>query len=414
MTTKRSSTSDTGTITSPEEESEILHSQCIETVKNLFPDGADVGICKTSDVLKLTAIYREDRIAQRLHTPRLPRKTKVYSLNTLVKGAPFHDYHPKTGLIDLRRYLKLLVESFRSFKEENTAVDHAVREKWHEGINRLDAIAHRAWRDCPPHLLIELWDTTFLLHHAHNLLISVQDSFSRTERLVERGENVVDAALNIYGNQLVDGRKNVFNVLHRHRSRAPWHNDYMKLDERCFETFAETGGTLGARAKRELETTIALRDRLDDELIQGHGAINNATQKLKNFFGMATKKVQSAGPYEENANSFEYGLLDLMYQISFQLQNRTGCFKEMVGGIRTVLERSLKSANLLHRKALDVYHRIIQLGEEDKETYCTAEDRAFIEKWKKEHSKEVDAIDISKRYFRDMMSLFQALENHCR
>ena len=140
-------------------------------IKRLLPDSAKaVGDCSSSDVNKLIAIFHCNRFAHRNHSPRLPRSTNLYVLNKLVNGSPFHDYHPQTGLVDMRRYLTLLTDVFRSFKTDGTAVEHVNRNEWYAGISRLDGICARARRNCLSTLQIELWDVAFLLKHCHYLL----------------------------------------------------------------------------------------------------------------------------------------------------------------------------------------------------------------------------------------------------
>jgi hypothetical protein len=61
------------------------------------------------------------------------------------------------------------------------------------------------------------------------------------------------------------------------------------------------------------------------------------------------------------------------------------------------LERSHKSANLLHRKAIDLYQRINELGDADGGVkYGRQEERRAIEQWKSTHETEIEAAEFSK------------------
>jgi hypothetical protein len=86
-----------------------------------------------------------------------------------------------------------------------------------------------------------------------------------------------------------------------------------------------------------------------------------------------------------------------MYRSSFWVHNRVGCLTEIVGAIQLVLERSHRSANLLHRKAIDLYHRVNELGKEDYTVYGQLEDRRSIEEWLSKNM-DVEALEDSKRY----------------
>jgi hypothetical protein len=388
-------------------DSEILRTQCTDLVKRLFPDQGNVGDCSPNDINKLLALFYRNRFARRRNAPRLPRRTNFYALNKLITGAPFHDYHPKTGLIDMQRYLKLLAEAFRSFKEDGTAVEHVNRLEWYSGLNKLDGICQRARKKCPPDLQIELWDVAFLIKHCNYLLIGIEDSYSLAENLVEKGGVVLDGALNGYGNQWVQTKDNLFTLLKRERSPEKWHKSYIELEERWFDVFAARfEESVESVPQKEVDITIALRNKLEDELALGSqtGRSYTLNKMMKTVVGKTTKVLQASGPYEENAEYFKYGILDLMYKASFWIQNRDTCFEEMIGAIQHVLERSHKSANLLHRKAIELYNRILELGKDDEKVYGRAEELKFIELWKVQHSKEVESPEVSKRCSQSLIS----------
>ena len=184
--------------------SDILHLVCQETIKQLFPDSGNIGNCRTQDILKLTAIFQRNRIAVKENRSQLPRQTKLYAADKLVTYVPFHDYDPKTALVDMHRYLSLLSEALRSFWEEGTALDHQFRNKWYSGLNNLNEIYERARRNCDPNLQIERYDVAFLLKHCQNILISIEDSYSVTDKAIEAGGHVVKSALQGYGGQYYD------------------------------------------------------------------------------------------------------------------------------------------------------------------------------------------------------------------
>lgn len=373
-------------------ESETLRSQCRETISRLFPDSGDIRDCNPSDVMELTAIFQRNRFYSLEQLRRLQPATVLYALNKLITHVPFQSYHNDTGLIDLRRYLSLLAEALRSFRNERIALQHNVRDTWYNGINRLSDISERASQKCPRNLQVELWDVKFLLVHCQYLLLSIRNSYSSGELIVETGGQLAKARLSADDNQYVDAVGSSKDIINRKQSRAKWHDDYITLEEMHFKSLARGLDKLVEERTsstdwdaEELKLTITLRDKLEKEL-KDSSHRSNATRPFKNVF---RKKTQSSGPSEENSHYFAYGLLDLMYQLSFWASNRRPCFGELVGAVKRVLEWSPQSAHPLHDKAIDIYRRIDYLGEGGR-PYGTVQERQSIEDWIKQHFKQVE------------------------
>ena len=368
-------------------ESEILRSQCTQIITRLFPDASKPGACSPTDVDKLIAVFYCDRFAQRANHPRLARSTRLYALDKLATGGATHDYDPQAGLIDMRRYLNLLCEVLRSFNADGTALEHLNMNGWYAGINKFGETCARARRKCPPSLQIELWDVAFRLKHCHYLLFGIEDYSNLGESDIELSKG------SEYGNQSTNAKDNLFTLINHQRSREKWHEVYMELEEKCFDALAmgidEYQTTVLQVVKRiEVDTIVYMRTKLEDELTrEGHSTHGRAVRQM---FRTITK------PYEENAQFFKYGILDLMYHSSFWVHNRAGCFEEMVGAIQLVLHRSHRSATLLHRKAVDLYHWINELGREDCTVYGRLEERNSIEEWIS-RNKDVEALEDSKR-----------------
>lgn len=96
---------------------------------------------------------------------RLPPEIKIWALEKLVLGVPFHHYSSSQGLIDLQRYLKVLAEALRSFGEEDTPLQHDLLNEWYAGINNLDDVYEHTRKITPAQLRLERWDVAFLLKH---------------------------------------------------------------------------------------------------------------------------------------------------------------------------------------------------------------------------------------------------------
>jgi len=119
---------------------------------------------------------------------------------------------------------------------------------------------------------------------------------------------------------------------------------------------------------------------------------------VKSMVGNLTNLVAQRGPYEEHAEYLHYGILDLLYQLSFRLRRRARqqCFLDYVKVIRMVLERS--SIPILHWKATDLWNRILLLGEKDDTCYGNEADREAIAYWSREHLDAVESKKNSKLY----------------
>ena len=87
-----------------------------------------------------------------------------------------------------------------------------------------------------------------------------------------------------------------------------------------------------------------------------------------------------------------------MYFLSFRVHNRELCFGEMIGAVHQVLGRSEKSAELLHRKAVDLYQNIAEFGKKDEKLYGKANELKAIKKWINEHKTHAEKSDSSQRF----------------
>ena len=149
-------------------------------------------------------------------------------------------------------------------------------------------------------------------------------------------------------------------------------------------------------AELEHQTVIALKDTLEDELVHDPGRLSGVTRGLKTLGGIFGRKVMSSGQYEENDHYLKYGLLDLIYNLSFRVTNCKACFEEMIGAIQAVLERSHKSAEFLHRKAIDLFHKINEVGRTNNTVYGKVEEREVIIQWMAQHPTEVETEENSR------------------
>ena len=352
----------------------------------MYSDEGNVGNVGPTDVIALLAVFQKSRIAAAADKPRLLVFAKAYTLNKLLTRSPFHLFDEHI-IFDLRRYINQLAEVFRSFKDNDKliTIEHVIRGVWYkQGINKLSETLDRAGHNRSSDLEVDWWDAKITLKHCQYMLLSMTDSYSMREHVVERGGLIIKGALLGHGNQFVEAKAALDKVLERQRKEEPWHREYMELEETYFEGFSHTTEDLTQQAEKEAATVVVLRDKLERVLVRNatkhSSTVKRGVGKVFRKFG---QHLQAMGPYEEHDYYFEYLIIDLMYKSSFILKSRDACFVEIIGGIQSVLRCSHEAAHILHRKATDLYLRIDKLSKEDGFEYIKADARRFIDLWMK-------------------------------
>jgi len=373
----------------PMEPSARLLSLAKGIVDRMYGGSSSVGIVATEDILALLSVFQESRIAFLSHQPRLLVSAKTYVLHKLLTRRPFHYITPEV-LIDMRRYILLLAEVLRSFKDEPRVItiEHVTRGIWYyQGINKISHDLERAGRDRSGDLTIEWWDAKITLKHCQYMLLSMGDSFSREELVWERTELVIQGVLQVRGSHYGDAQATLNEILKGQRKREPWHRDYMELEVLYFKTFGHAKEISDPQGQREINTVVALRNKLEMEFARKTGRHSPILTRFQRGWREIGRSVRASGPYEEHDYYFEYLLVDLLYTASFRLPMdcRRTCFDEMVGGVRSALEWSHESAAPLHLKATDLYRRIDRLAKDDQVDYIKVEHRKFIEQWINKH-----------------------------
>ena len=401
--------------TSTSTESELLRShlreKCNEALNRLFPDAGinEVSDWNSDDVMLLHAIFELARVARHAETtnPLLPRHTILRVLNKLATATPFQDIS-SDSLIELEQHLRLLAVALRLYKYERTSLGHKLRDDLYQGITRLSDKFSDDRRNCPPNLRIERWNVAFLLQHCQYILTSIEDSYSLAKTAASKVLMLIDGTLNGYGGQYTEARRLGREVARRHRTRSKWHDAYMRLEDLCFAIYARGVGIesepavardeLAELESEEKETSLDLRDALEDELINEPGSHYTLVKGMKRLVGQTTQIAMESGPYEENAEYFKYGILDLMSELCYRIRNRSPCFEEFVAILRLALQNSHKSANLIHRKVIDIYQKILEFAENDGVIYGKLEDCSAIDEWMGRHANEFEVPETSKMY----------------
>ena len=358
-------------------------------VDRMYGDSGTVGNVAPSDITSLLSVFQKSRIAFLSDEPRLLVNTKTYVLNKLLTRRPFH-HIDQNVLIDMRRYILLLAEVLRSFQDESCSItiEHRLRSVWYyEGINQMSHDLETASRARSSSLEVEWWDAKITLKHCQYMLLSMGDSFRVSDHLVEKTILVIQAVLQGYGNQYVDAKTTLKDILKGQRRLEPWHEEYMELEGMYFKTFGYAKEISDPQGQKEIHTVVQLRDKLEIQLTAKASRHSSIITSCQRAWGEATGGLRESGPYEENGYYFEYLIVDLLYKASFclPLGCRRNCFREMIGGVRSVLRWSHKSAAPLHMKATDLYRRIDGQAKDDQVDYIKEEDRLFIEQWMNEH-----------------------------
>jgi hypothetical protein len=385
-----------------------LREQCNAALKRLYPEDGTSAVADWNyeDVLEITAIFEIDRAARPTEgeSERLNRMTVLRVLAKLGMQAPFYDHSQTTSLIELEQHLRLLAAALRLYKLHGTALEFTMHAALYQGITKLADLFDNSRKHCSNQFKIEEWNVAFLLQHCQYLLTSINHSQTMVKNVGKRVLLGVDAALSGYGNQFVDARSYARDLLKRQRSRPKWHDTYIHFGDLVWEVIARDIGVAADSAERpdeekqEKETALDFRDSFEDLLSEDPGSLYRLLGAVHRVIGKTTQLAQDSGPYEENAEYLKYGMLDLLYHLSFRIRNRGVCFQEFVWIVKFVLERAHPSAAVLHRKAFDLYNRINELGNEDGLVYGNLEDREVIDNWAIEHPGKVETVDDSARY----------------
>lgn len=233
-------------------------------------------------------------------------------------------------------------------------------------------------------------NVSFLLKHCRYLVLSIDSTESLGRAVARRVIGTFDTALAGLGNQYHELRPRVLSILKSQRNRPSWHDLFLLLEHACWPVFANDIHSSGAsireaNAREVLEEAYAaayiLRDGMETLFVQPRHSRGKLHQLVKSTVGTLTSLLAQSGPYEEHSEYLHYGILDLLYQLSFRLRksSRSQCFLDYAAIIRMVLERS--SIVILHSKASDLWNRIVLFGNQDDQLYGDKSDREAIACW---------------------------------
>jgi len=368
-------------------ESTTLRTYLRETEKKLFPRDGNIANCNLDDLKRQAAIFLVNRKALRESSPCLDSSTIYLAVDNFVKHLPFAHRHKDAGL-KMRSYSMILAEALRALGQEADTMTHLERNSWYDGITKLQVMTQTLLKDsCPEKYQIETWDAIFHLKYSQNLLVCIEDiQRGGTAMLVEKGVLLMKGAIQGFNHQweLVSTIKD---LLQRHRDKSEWHIKYLALESMAFlaaefDPPEPSTNTYDAA----YETVKQIKDYLEDALPVAKTTtfMGKAIAAGRRFSSQISQLTMSAGPSEIHPDYFVYGLLHLLYQLAFRV-NDERCFSEMIGSVRVVLRTKKKIDYSLYRKAVDLYYAIDELGQLEekrpKRTYGEDQDLHYIKDW---------------------------------
>ena len=279
-------------------------------------------------------------------------------VDRLLHQDPVLYYEPKE-LITLERLVRVLAEALLCLSEERFALAHAQAVSWSKLIDTLFGQYQRLALK-PEGLEIERWNVAFYIAHCQSLFLRIKDSYS-SQRGEETGQ-VFDASL--HGSQ--SGKETVFRF---QRSPANWHEQHLSFERRSLSVVF-SALTEAKTCDSETYLISSLRDTVGEVLGKGK----------KSTFSKAAgsiSRVAGAGPPQGPDNYLTLGLLDMVYQLCFYVSSREECFREIVGTVHTVLDRS--SSKPVRQKAMEIYFAVALFSDRDRKWYGDSSERYAIE-----------------------------------
>jgi hypothetical protein len=384
-----------------------LRERCIAVLENfLQPDeDSSIKISREDRIRALTAVFELQRVQLHsdLEDQQIDFNIIANVIGELANGAYLPDHRDPRLLIDMEAHLQLLASAIRLYKYNSRSLDQDIHHDVLQGLKRLSDIIeeNRSRRD--EQLRIEEFDVIFLLKHCQFLLLSIDNSGSLGRTVARRAILAVDDVHNGDKHPYQDLKWVAAGILNRHRLRPRWHDEYIHLEDACRSLFVRDLRLGGSRdrdtdieALLEEATAAAhiLREAMEAHLTQPRQQ-SRVNMIIKVVGSKATKQETRA--HDEQIDFFIYGILHLLYQLSFHCRKRSRfrCFVEYVRMIRMVLERSHSSAVILRWKASDLWNRMIDLGDKDGLRYGEDEDRQAIHCWMHQHLHDSEAIEYS-------------------
>jgi len=389
---------------------ECLTEYCITSLQSLLPEpGRDRAHWKEDSVRTLTVIFYLQLVEYESEDEgKKIENTLIASvIEALATREFFPDPQDQRLLVDLDTHLRLLIAALRLYKYDGRSMTRQLHENVYNGITKLGDVFEITKKRSDERTAIDTEDITFRIIHCQSLLVSIENNDTLAKKISRRVITGFDTALASVGQNWHEIRPGLMEILKLQRSQPKWHDEYILLEDACRSIFSSDLHSRGATDEADIRTLtieaesaiFLLRDSLEHH-IQSQRDRKKGHAFARHAIGLTTKLISEAGPYEEHSDYMQYGILDLLSQLSISIRNRSrrDCFREILSIIKMVLEQSPKSAKLLRLKATDLWNRVSELAKKDGVVYGNHDDRAFIEGWVNRHSDEVEASKVSSLY----------------
>lgn len=389
-----------------------LRHLCIQALEKSLPqpDSSARGVWNEEIIRTLTAVFELQRVElhsevdlQRLDITLIARVIEV-----LASTSYFPDFRSPILPHLMEPHLRLLAAALRLYKYNGRSLVHELHTAVYKNITRLSEGFRRYRSNRDPSVRVDDWNVDFLLKHCQYLLLSIESSESLTHKIAKRAVISFDTAMAGVAHNYQNIRPALMEIIKRKRSRARWHDEYTHLEDACWmvlagDVRARTDDSHAGVAALLEEASIAtdlLRDSIEFHVTKQQRQSGPVKRLVRRTINRAAEVLQEAGPAEEHEEYLRYGILDLVYQLSFRIRKRSRqeCFGQFLKIVRIVLEGSPASMDLLQVKATDVWNRIWELGEKDHEVYGSDEDRAAIRNWTEDHNAKIENYEYSILY----------------
>jgi hypothetical protein len=306
----------------------------------------------------------------------------------------------------METHIRLLAAALRLYKYRAESLQHDIHQAIYDGITRLSADFNnnRSNRDRNK---VDENNVLFLLQHCQYLLVAIDSSESFRHRFSRTAMQGFDIGMMIAARSYHNIRPAVVEMMRRQRSRPRWHDEYVELEDVCWSVFAgdirvrdESAEHISELMEEAHDAACLLREIMEIHLPAPQQSSRGVMGFVRNAGGRASQVLTASGPYDEHPYYLQYGILDLIYQMTIRIRSksRKNCFAEFVKVVRIVLERSPSNSDVLYAKATDVWNRILEVGREDHRLYGNQEDREAIIVWCDRNLDKVEDAERSKKY----------------
>jgi hypothetical protein len=388
---------------------QALRDVCTEALRRCLPqpDSITRGVWNDGIRRTIMAVCELQRVEVELYTEldrqRLDITLLARVIEVLATKHHFPDFKSPTLPLELEPHLRLLALALRLYKYNGRSLQHTLHTTVYEGITDLSVAYNQNREHCDTKYRVDDLNVLFLLKHCQYLLLSIDSTESLTQKIATRAVISFDETMTGLGQGYHNIRPTLMEIMKRKRSRGKWHPEYVDLEDIFGMVIA---GDVRARSGQSPVEVVMEEASIATAMLHAsmkfHLEHQVKTESILLVVGKAvaqvTENFQASGPAEEHSEYLPYGILDLLYQLSFRIRKRSReeCFFQMLKTIRIVLEQS--SSPTLHVKATDLFIRICKLAEKDQIVYGSDDDHKTIQLWIQQNEGKAEIRENSVQY----------------